>query len=209
MTQQLKEKFATVVEEEVIQQTVEALENNGFSVEVVDTLEEAKEAVLERIPKGSEVFTNTSVTTREAGITDAINGSGDYKSVRAEISKLDMMADGRRITKLSATPDYMVGSVHALTQDGHALIASRTGSQLPGYVAGARQVIWVVGGQKIVPTVDEGIDRLREYVLPLESERINELYKTDVGSHIDDLLVKYTDSQNRIHVVIVREAAGF
>src|SRR3989344_2573254 len=47
-----------------------------------------------------------------------------------------------------------------LTKDGHVLIASRSGSQIPGYAYGADHVIWVVGAQKLVDDIDEGIKRI-------------------------------------------------
>ena len=53
-----------------------ALEEHGFSVEVVSDLDAARQAVLARIPEGSSVMTNTSVTLAETGIADAINDDG-------------------------------------------------------------------------------------------------------------------------------------
>jgi L-lactate utilization protein LutC len=65
----------------------------------------------------------------------------------------------------------MIGSVNALTETGSAIIASMTGSQLAGYASGAANVIWVVGTQKIVPTLEDGLKRVAEYTLPLEDAR--------------------------------------
>ena len=78
--------------------------------------------------------------------------------------------------KLCAAPDFTVGSVHAVSEDGHLLIASNTGSQLPAYAYSAGKVIWVVGAQKIVKDLDEGMKRLREYVLGLETVRARKAY---------------------------------
>ena len=64
-------RFTTLPDEETVAATVVALEEHGFSVEVVDDLDAAREAVLARIPEGSSVMTNTSVTLQEAGIAAA------------------------------------------------------------------------------------------------------------------------------------------
>jgi hypothetical protein len=62
---------------------VVALEEHGFSVEVAGDLDAVRQAVLARIPAGSSVMTNTSVTLDQAGIVDAINdGAGRWESAR-------------------------------------------------------------------------------------------------------------------------------
>ena len=66
-------RFTTLPDEEMLAATVVALEEHGFSVEVVDDLDAVREAVLARIPEGSSVMTNTSVTLQEAGIAAAVD----------------------------------------------------------------------------------------------------------------------------------------
>jgi hypothetical protein len=66
-------RFSTLPDEHALQATVVALEEHGFSVEVVGDLDAARQAVLARIPGGSSVMTNTSVTLAETGLADAIN----------------------------------------------------------------------------------------------------------------------------------------
>ena len=114
--------------------------------------------------------------------------------------------------KLGAAPDFAVGSVHAVTEDGHLLIASNTGSQLPAYVYSAGKVIWVVGAQKIVKDLDEGMKRLREYVLDLETARARKAYglPDDWNSFYSKVLVFRREvNPGRTHLVLVNEALGF
>src|SRR5690349_10366505 len=76
-------RFTTLPDEPMIASAVTALEEHGFSVEVVDDLDAARQAVLDRIPHRSSVMTNTSVTLAETRIADAINGEGSpYDSAR-------------------------------------------------------------------------------------------------------------------------------
>ena len=70
------DRFTTLPDEQTLANTVVALEEHGISVEVVDDLDAARETVLARIPEGSLVMTNTSVTLQETGIADAIDGGG-------------------------------------------------------------------------------------------------------------------------------------
>src|SRR5260370_9074171 len=69
-------RFTTLPDEHALQATVVALEEHGFSVEVVADLDTARQAVLARIPEASSVMTNTSVTLAETGLADAINDGG-------------------------------------------------------------------------------------------------------------------------------------
>jgi hypothetical protein len=109
---------------------------------------------------------------------------------------------------LAASPGYVVGSAHAVTEDGSLLIASASGSQLGPIVSGAGHVILVVGGQKIVPDVATGMRRIYEYCLPLEDERARAAY--GVGSGVNNILiVNRAIRPGRTTVILVKERLGF
>ncbi len=112
--------------------------------------------------------------------------------------------------KLGAAPEYVIGSVHTVTEDGHVLIiASASGSQLPAYVYAAEHVIWVVGTQKIVKNIEEGMKRIYKYVLPLESARAHKAYGVP-GSSVNKLLIVNKEPvPNRITIILVQQPLGF
>ena len=153
-------RFTTLPDEETLAATVVALEEHGFSVEVVDSLDAAREAVLARIPEGSSVMTNTSVTLEEAGIAAAVNEDGPYESARNKMMALDFATQLQEMKAIAGQPDFALGSVHAITRDGTLVIASASGSQLASYVWGAAHVIFVVGAQKLVSSADEARQRI-------------------------------------------------
>ena len=132
-TTKTPDRFAALPDEDTLAATVTSLEEHGFSVEVVDDLDAAREAVLARIPDGSSVMTNTSVTLQEAGITDAVNDSGHDDSARARMAGLDFATQLQEMKAIGGQPDYALGSVHAITRDGVLVIASASGSQLASY----------------------------------------------------------------------------
>jgi acyl-CoA hydrolase len=152
-TTQSSDRFTALPDDATLTATVVALEEHGFSVEVVDDLDGARAAVLARIPRGSTVMTNTSVTLQETGIADAINDGGPYESARQKMLALDFATQVQEMKAIGGQPDYAVGSVHAVTRDGTLVIASASGSQLASYAWGAANVIFVVGAQKLVPTL--------------------------------------------------------
>ena len=110
--------------------------------------------------------------------------------------------------KLIGAPDYAAGSVHAVTENGQVLIASNTGSQLGPYASGAGNVIWVVGSQKLVRDLDEGLERIYEYCVPLEEEHMRQLYNTSTSVN-KILIVNKEFRPGRITMIIVKDNLGF
>ena len=205
-TTQAADRFTALPDEQAIAATVVALEEHGFSVEVVDGLDAAREAVLARIPHGTSVMTNTSVTLQEAGIADAIN-DGPYESARNKMMALDFATQVQEMKAVSGQPDFALGSVHAVTRDGTLVIASASGSQLASYAWGAASVIFVVGAQKLVPTLEAAHERIYQHSLKLEDARAQAVY----GQHssVGKVLEIHQELPGRIHIVLVRQVVGF
>jgi acyl-CoA hydrolase len=201
------DRFAALPDEDTLAATVTALEEHGFSVEVAADLDAAREAVLARIPHGSSVMTNTSVTLQEAGITDAVNDSGHYDSARAKMAGLDFATQLPEMKAIGGQPDYALGSVHAITRDGVLVIASASGSQLASYAWGAANVIFVVGAQKLVPTLEAARDRVYSHSLVLEDGRAVAAYGQH--SYVGKILEIHAELPGRIHIVLVRKPVGF
>ena len=207
-TTQTPGSFTALPDEHVLQATVVALEEHGFSVEVVGDLDAACAAVLARIPDGSSVMTNTSVTLAETGIADAINdGGGRWESARNAMFALDFATQAQEMKAIGGQPDYALGSVHAVTAGGTLVIASASGSQLASYAWGAANVIFVVGAQKLVPNLEAAHQRIYQHSLPLEDARAQAAY----GQHsqVGKILEIHQELPGRIHIVLIREAVGF
>lgn len=195
-----------------INKTVKALKSSGIESIIVPTGKEAKKKILSLIPKEAEVFQMTSVTLDTIGISKEINESGKYDSVRNKFLKLDPSKDGMRRQKLGAAPEWAIGSVHAVTEDGKVLIASMTGSQLSAYAYGAAHVIWVVGTQKIVANLEVAMKRIYDYVLPLETARARKAYglPDTFHSNVSKLLIVNKEvNPKRITIIFVTEELGF
>jgi hypothetical protein len=201
------DRFSTLPDDQTLAAAFTALEEHGFSVEVADTLDAARTAVLARIPAGSTVMTNTSVTLQETGIADAINDSGPYKSARNTMLALDFATQAQDMKAIGGQPDYALGSVHAVTYDGTLVIASASGSQLASYAWGAANVILVIGAQKLVPDLDAARRRIYEHSLKLEDARAQAAY----GQHssVGKILEIHQELPGRIHIVLIRQPVGF
>jgi len=199
--------FAKLALDEQIERAAQALEANGIHTLVAANGEAAKKMVFDLLPEGTEVFTATSQTLEKLGILAGIEKLARYDSVRAKLSKMDDKTQHREMVKLGATPEYVLGSVHAVTEDGSVLIASMSGSQLAPYAAAAAKVIWVVGAQKVVKDFDEGMRRIEEYAFPLEDQRVAQY---GIHSGVNKVLIVNKEiSPDRITMIIVKENLGF
>ncbi len=201
------QEFNVLAPEEQIMKTVQALEANGIRTIVVETGDEARTRVLDMIPDGADVYHSPSRTLDTIGLAVEIEKSTRFQSVRSRMHALDRATQQREIRKLAATPDVFVASVHAVTEQGQVLIASAVGNQLSAAAWGAGTVIWVVGTQKLVRTLDDGFRRIQEYSYPLEDARTRQAYGQP--SAINKLLIVNGEQPGRITLVLVKQNLGF
>lgn len=199
--------YTTIPSDKIIAKVASALTQNGIKALVVENANIAKEKVLELIPSNAQVMNMSSTTLDTTSITQVITGSEKFQPVKNKLSSAETPREEKK--KLGAAPGWAVGSVHAVTENGQVLIASNTGSQLPAYAYGADHVIWVVGAQKIVKNLDQGLKRIYEHSLPLESERAKKAYGVP-GSAVNKILIINQEvTPDRITLILVKEVLGF
>ncbi len=200
--------FDKIASDQMIERTAKALEANGIHTLIAQNSEEARRMFFGLIPDGAEVFLGASVTLEQLGIKDEIDKSGRFDAIRPRMFAMNRETQGREIRKLGGAPDYAAGSVQAVTEDGHVIMASKTGSQLGPYASGAGKIVWVVGAQKIVTDVNEGLRRVEEYCVPHEEEHMQQLYRT--GTSPNKILVFNREFRpDRVTLIIVKESLGF
>jgi hypothetical protein len=185
----------------------DTLRSHKIEAIVVDSGEEARKVVLGMIPEGAEVHSGKSKTLEDIGLYKEIVESGRYDALRPRFFAMDRKTQGREIRKLIAAPDFMLGSVAAITEAGVLVSASATGSQLGPYVSGAGRVILVVGSQKIVPDLEAALRRIDEVVFPWENAQVRE--RLGVDTALEKILLIYGEwLAGRTTVVLVRKPVG-
>ncbi|MCM0673393.1 lactate utilization protein [Micromonospora phytophila] len=200
--------FEQPATEEQLQRAAAALRDHNFAVEVVDTVADARALVNRLLPADKTIFTASSETLRISGLDEDINTSGRFTSLRPKL--MELREEGRfdEMRVAGAAPDVVVGSVHAVTEDGRLLAASGSGSQLSLYSFSAAQSIWVVGAQKIVPDLDTALRRIETYSYPREDARFRAISGTPAMlSKI--LIINREMFPERGSVVLVREPIGY
>ena len=202
--------WVELADQAVVRNTGAALEGRGFQIEFLNSKQEALERLKNLIPSGADVMTGSSTTLKEIGFVDFLSsGKHEWNNLKEKIVSEKDPKKQSELRKKSVTSEYFLGSVHAVTQSGQVVVASATGSQLASYVYASNNVIWVVGAQKIVLNLEEGLRRIREYVLPLEDQRMKQAgFK---GSTIAKILIfeKETLPFRKITLIFVNEKLGF
>jgi LUD domain len=192
---------------DVLDRVAEAMRSHGIEAIVVDTGADARDAVLSTVPEGAEVHSGKSKTIEELGLFDIFMESGRYDFIRQRLFKMDRKTQGREMRKLGAAPDYELGSVAAVTEDGALVVASASGNNIAAYGGGAGKLILVVGSQKVVPTLDDAIARLHATSIPYEDARL--MAQMGVHTQLAKMLVIYGEMvPNRMTVILVREPVG-
>ncbi len=191
-----------------LERTAAALTARNFAVEILDDAAAARTRINDLIPAGASVFTGASETLRLSGIEADLNDSGRYDAIRRRALAMDRTTQLDEIRRLLASPDVILGSVAAVTETGSLVIASGSGSQLPGYAGGSARAIWIVGAQKVVPDLSTALRRVEEHCLPLENDRALRAYGQP--SAINRVLILNAEPRpGRGTILLLREAIGF
>jgi hypothetical protein len=208
MERSLDSRYATLADGARAARTAAALEGNGISVLRAANAEEAKRIVRDLIPAGAQVYHGASQSLEDSGIAQELEQSGRFEPLRPRVFSMDRETQADEIRRLTASPDVMLGSVHAVTETGSLVTASASGSQLGPYAAGAGKVILVIGTQKIVSDLEDAQRRIADYAFPLEDARAQTAY--GVHSGVNKILIVNREwMPGRTTVVLVDQALGF
>jgi L-lactate utilization protein LutB len=203
--------YDTLASKDSIQKTITALKERGHLPELVETRAEALQRIKELIPQGASVMNGSSRTLEEIGFVDYLKeGKHGWNNLHAAILAETDAAKQAALRKQSVLSDYYLGSAHAVAETGEMLIASNSGSQLPHIVFTSQNLIFVIGAQKIAPTLADAFDRLEKYVVPLEGERTKKVM--GVGTYASKILIINKEQPfmgRKSHVILVNEKLGF
>ncbi len=203
--------YENIPNNETVEKVAAALKERNIEPIIVNTAAEALTKIKELIPAQANVNNGASVTLEQIGFVDYLkSGNHGWNNLKEAVVAEKDPEKQAKLRKEAILADYFLGSVHALTESGQLLIASNSGSQLPSYAFSSQNVIWVIGTQKIVPTLDDAFKRLHDYVFPLEDKHMQDLYK--MNSSINKILIFQREPaylNRKLHVILVNEKLGF
>lgn len=194
---------------DTIKETVENLEANGFDVVVVESASAALEAIQSHIPAEASVMNGHSTTLEEIGFDEFLSdGDHEWESLPDNIWSIDDDAKRQAARRDSQTADYFLGSVNGISQTGELVAADRSGSRIGAYPFAASNVLIVSGINKIVPTLDDALDRLEKVAYPLENERAKEAYGVE-SAIAKQLIFRQELEEGRTTLLLIKENLGY
>jgi len=197
--------------EEVVARTVAALKERGVEASVVATKEEALAKIKDVVPASVSVANGSSTTLEQIGYIDYLKeGTHGWNNLHDAILRETDPEKKAELRKRSVVSDYYMGSVHAISETGEMVIGSASGSQLPHLAFTSQHLVLVAGTQKIVPTLDAALSRLKDYVFPLEDARMKSTGAA--GSLIAKVLIMAHEPSfmgRTVQLILVNEKLGF
>lgn len=204
-------KYNEIPSADIIEKTATALSERGLEMFTVENRAEALAKVKELIPRGASVNNGSSTTLEKIGFIDYLKGdTHGWNNLHAAVLAEKDPVKQAQLRKESVFADYYIGSVHALSQSGEMLIASASGSQLSSIVFTSPNLIFVVGAQKITPTYEDALERLKDYVVPLEDKRMK---NAGMGGTVLAKIVTFLNEPafmgRKVHMILIKEKLGF
>ncbi|TKX56957.1 lactate utilization protein, partial [Halorubrum sp. ASP1] len=145
----------------------------------------------------------------EIGFDDYLSeGDHEWESLPDQIWGIDDDAERQAARRDSQTADYFLGGINAIAQTGELVAADLSGSRIGAYPFAASNVVIVSGINKIVPTLDDALDRLESVAYPLENERAKEAYGAE-SMIAKQLIFRQEVEEGRTTVVLIREQLGY
>lgn len=183
------------------------------------TREDALKQALSYMEKGSVVSWGGSMSIEEIGLMDAVR-NGDYEIIDRDTAK--DYDERREIFSKIVLSDYFLMSTNAITLDGELINIDGTGNRVGPLCFGPKHVIMIVGMNKVVSSVEDGVARVRNIAAPPNCIRLGlETPCSLTGRCADcygdtcicsDIIVTRRQSaamRGRIKVILVGENIGY
>lgn len=198
----------------------EKMKGRGISASYFSSSKEAVDAVRAMIPDGALVALGGSVTVMQSGLLDALRSM--------KVTLLDRYRPGiteaevEEMVRRGMTADVLVTSSNAITADGKIVNEDGRGNRVAGIIFGPKKVILIVGINKIVGSVEDGLKRIKEVAAPLNCIRLGlDTPCARTGSCVDEechpparvcsqiTVIESNRVKDRLHLVIVGEELGY
>ena len=204
-----KEKWSQIPGEEIIVSTAKAIEERGVRVVRLPDSSQALAKIKELIPPGSEVMNGSSTTLIEIGFQELMDsGEHKWKDLKLAVTSEDDAQKRARIRRKTVASDYFISGVNAIAMTGELVACDATGSRVGAWPYSAENLLLVAGVNKIVPSLDDALRRIREYTFHLEDLRSRNVY--GVPSKIGKCVILANESQpGRVTLLLIDGSYGY
>lgn len=201
-----------------IEKTIKSFERKYYKVSYFETAEEAAEYLNGQID-GKTVGFGDSHTIMDMKLYDRL-------SIHNEVFDPNTSEDNDgflEIAKKCLTTDIFITSVNGMSETGEMVNIDGTGNRIAGSLFGHEKVYFVMGTNKIVPTLDDAIYRARNVAAPLNTKKYNlptpcviadekRCYNCNRPERLCNALTIYYRKMNdidEVEIVLINEDMGY
>jgi L-lactate utilization protein LutB len=203
------DRWSRVPDEATIERTVRAIDGRNVRVVQAATADKARNALLGLIPDGAEVMNGSSTTLNELGYEQLLkeNPKG-WRDYHAAITAENDDQKREALRRRGVAADWYLSGVQAIAETGQLVACDKTGSRTGAWPYGAGHLVLVSGVNKIVPTLQEALDRCWQYALPVEQQRAKRVYGT--SSEIGKIVILEKEmARDRVTLILINERLGY
>ena len=209
------DEHAKKIMELKIERTVKNLIARQFEVHIAENGKQAVKIIKQIIPQGASVNVGGSQTLFELGLIDELNKMDvDFQNRYAE------NADVQKIFREAYSADVYLTSTNAITEDGILLNVDGNGNRVSAMIFGPKEVIVVVGINKLVKDMDAAVKRIQEIAGPMNNMRLNRETPCTMLATCTDCIspericaayvaLARSHQDKRIKVILVKENLGY
>lgn len=196
------------------EKVIHGLESRNMEGFYAESKEDALKKALELIPEGSSIGMGGCMSAMEIGLVDALK-TDKYKFIDR-----DRMEDKRKAMMDSYDADFFISSANAMTEDGILINIDGNSNRVSAICQGPRQVIFIIGMNKICSDADSAMKRARNVAAPINAQRFGLATPcSKTGSCMDCkspdticcqiLITRFSRHKGRIKVILVNDSLGF
>jgi L-lactate utilization protein LutB len=198
-----------------------ALEDNNFEVFVADNTADAGKIVQEEIlPKigAKTVSWGGSMTFIATGLYNSIKDNPDMEILDTFNKSLSGEAK-IELRRRSLLVDLFITGTNAITEMGQLVNLDMIGNRIGGITFGPKHVVILVGRNKIVSDLEDAMYRIKNYVAPINSMRLDMKTPCVKTSHCEECkspdricntwtITEKSFPKGRVKVVLINEDLG-
>lgn len=205
---EIDEDLDALPSEETLERTVENVCKRNIAVTVCESPDEAREYLVSLLPQGASVMHGHSTTLHELGFIEYLDQMEDIEYLSEEIKQTDDDAKRQELRREAVAADVFFDAPNAIAATGEIVAANGKGTSLGAWPYPAGRLVLVSGTNKIVPTLDDAINRVRNVAYPLEDARVK---ATEGGESVVGKLLtyEYEKQDNRTELVLLDGDYGF
>jgi len=200
------------------------LEANNFEVYIAEDSAEAKEIVLnDLLPRtgAKRISYGGSMTFAATGLYETLRSNSDLEVI--DPFQGDMTPEGQEermeAMRRSLLSDLYIMGTNAVTETGKLVNLDMFGNRVAGIVCGPKDVVVLVGRNKIVPDVEAAMVRVRNHVAPSNAIRLGQETPCAKTSRCADCrssdricnawsIIEKSFPKGRIKVILIDEELG-